>query len=366
MKTLSFVLLSSFLISGQASPLGNREVLRRHNGIALPRRLLLQSRMDAPAACAAITPNLPPASSSSTDPTLSSNATASRRHFSDISFSSEDEISSSFVESVTTLVSSWESLCISSGIDFSFHDSCLDLGGFDTVGALLENADPCDQQDIADRMITFAKSDGIRNKGDLINFALGYRRHARHAVRIFDILPSSLFCSRAPINAELVGVYNAQLEGCNPGIFGSSASALVPFGSDGTCPYGMSADVSTCGCSGGDDSSVSSSDDSTTSGDSSDPSDSTDDSSDSTDDPSDTTDSTSSSDSSDASTTSTASSDASTETSSTDTSSAAASSDSSAATATDPAAADVTPTNTNGPNFQPTDISGNVNDPEGR
>ncbi|PPQ63283.1 hypothetical protein CVT24_006808 [Panaeolus cyanescens] len=396
MKTLSFVLLSLFFVSGQASPLGDREVLRRHNGIALSRRHLLQSRTDAPPACAALAPALPPVSS----PTVSgasSSSPATRRHFSGVSLSSDEEFSSSFVESVTTMVSSWESLCLDCG-DVSLSDTCLGFGGFDTINALLETADACDQQVIADRMITFAKSDGIRNRDDLIKFAIGYRKHARHAVRIFDVLPSSLYCLRAPINPELVGVYNAQIEGCNPGVFGSSASALVPFGSDGTCPYGMSADVSTCGCSGGDDSSATTTDDGTSSDDTTDSTDSTDDSSDSTDttndssdstgstddssdstdsstdDSSDSSDNTDSSDSSDTSATSTDTSTATdpSDSSSTSVGSATASADNSVATLTDStssadaSASIVTPTDTSGPNVQPTDISGNVNDPQGR
>jgi len=428
MKTFAFVLLS-LLLSVTATPLGDRAVFRRHNGTPLSRRYILQSRQDAPAACAALPsnttavpdptatdlpsvdpsttdnstdttdPSLTPSNTTIADPTATGNSTAisnstaitnstattnstvSRRFwarhggfqgfsggFSETTFEHTSvSVSVSFEEEVSTFVSSWDDLCLNSGGDIFTNDPCVNLGGSFGIDALLETADPCDQQHIADSIITFAKSDGITNRDDLINYGISFRKHARRAVEILGVVPSSLFCLEAPINPEIVGVYNDQCDGVNPGIFGSPNSPLVPFGSSGTCPYEMDADVDSCGCvssdgtdDSGDDSSDSSdstdstddSSDSTDSGDdSSDSSDSTDDSSDSSDSTDDSSDSSDSTDSSDASSTD------STDASSTDTADASATT--SDATVTPPP----DPT---GPEPQPTDISGNVNDPSGR
>lgn len=407
MKTFAFVLLS-VILSATATPLGDRAVFRRHNGIALSRRYILQSRQDAPAACAALPSNTtavpdptatdlptvdpstadnstdttdPSLTSSNTtvaDPTATDNSTATAnstvtrrfwaRHgfhggFSDTTFE-HTSVSVSFEETITSFVSQWDDLCLNSGGDIFTHDPCVNLGGSFAIDALLETADPCDQQDIADSIITFAKSDGIRNRDALINYGISFRRHARRSVEILGVVPSSLFCLRAPINPELVGVYNEQCDGVNPGVFGSPNTPLVPFGAAGTCPLGMSPDVDTCGCvsSDGTDDSTDTSDSTDSTDDSSDSTDSTDDSSDATDstgDSSDSTDSTdaSSTDSSDASSTDSA--DASTATDATSTDTADATAATSDATVTPPP----DPT---GPNFQPTDISGNVNDPAGR
>jgi hypothetical protein len=328
--------------------------------------------------------------------TTTTNSTATRRFwarhgFSGFGFSdgfsehSSVSVSVSFEESVTTFVQTWEDLCLVSGGDIFTHDPCVNLGGSFGIDALLETADPCDQQDLADSMITFAKSRGIENRDDLIDYAIRFRKHARRSVEILGVIPSSLFCLKASINPELNGIYNEQIDGANPGLFGSPNDALVPFGSSGTCPYEMTADVDSCGCIGSDgsdssdstdssdssdgsdstdstdgtDDSSDSSDSTDGSDDSSDSTDGTDDSSDSTDGTDDSSDSTDSSDSSDG--TSTDSSDA----SATDSADASAATDASSTAST--ADATVTPPpDATGPNFQPTDISGNVNDPAGR
>ena len=149
----------------------------------------------------------------------------------DDKFSIHDSTSISFEESVSTFVETWETLCLSSGGDIFTNDPCTSLAGFAGIDALLETADPCDQQFIADSMITFAKSEGIVNSDSLISFALSYRRHARNAVEVLGVIPSSLFCLETPVNTELIGVYNEQLSGCNPGLFGSPTVSMVPFGS---------------------------------------------------------------------------------------------------------------------------------------
>lgn len=219
------------------------------------------SRTSAPAACAALTPSasdsstdpsstdIPTVDPTTTDPSLTDPSTAdtssSRRSTQfwardssfgesfgiDDKFAFHDSTAISFEESVSTFVQTWETLCLSSGGDIFTNDPCTSFGGFAGIDALLETADPCDQHFIADSMITFAKSEGIVNSDDLINFAISYRKHARNAVKVLDVIPSSLFCLEAPINTELVGVYNEQLDGCDPGLFGSPTTSMVPFGS---------------------------------------------------------------------------------------------------------------------------------------
>ena len=79
-------------------------------------------------------------------------------------------------------------------------------------------------------MIDFAKSAGVTNKDALIANAIAYRKHPRNALNINGVTPSTLFCETAPRNVELKGIVNAQLDGVDPGLFGSPATGIVPFG----------------------------------------------------------------------------------------------------------------------------------------
>ncbi|KAF9447265.1 hypothetical protein P691DRAFT_671883 [Macrolepiota fuliginosa MF-IS2] len=143
----------------------------------------------------------------------------------------------------------WQQLCLASGGDIFIENSpCVDLAGKGGLSALLVDADPCAQQDVADAMITFAKSEGVVNSDALISFALQYRRHPRNAINILGVVPSTFYCQRAPLHPELAGVSNAQLSGVNPGLFGSPNLPMVPFGANGTCPFGSTPDVSSCTC----------------------------------------------------------------------------------------------------------------------
>ena len=47
---------------------------------------------------------------------------------------------------------------------------------------------------------------------------------------INGVTQSTLFCERAPHNKELSGVVNAQLQGVDPGLFGSPSTGIVAFG----------------------------------------------------------------------------------------------------------------------------------------
>ncbi|KAF7440642.1 hypothetical protein PC9H_000989 [Pleurotus ostreatus] len=150
------------------------------------------------------------------------------------------------------VATAWQELCLISGADVftpTGDDSpCVKLAGFDGINALLANAGPCDQQDNADAMIDFAKSPGVSNSDVLINFAIQYRKHARNALNVLGVVPSTPYCQKPPRNAELKGIVNSQLDGVDPGVFGGPNSPMVSFGAPGTCPFGTTPDVATCSC----------------------------------------------------------------------------------------------------------------------
>ncbi|KAH9981073.1 hypothetical protein BGW80DRAFT_1268235 [Lactifluus volemus] len=129
----------------------------------------------------------------------------------------------------------FQDLCLNSGGDIHTNDPCVQLAGIDGINGLLSTAAVCDQQNNADNMIDFAKSPGVTNQAALIAAAIA-------------ITPSTPYCTTPPRNQELVGVFNAQLPGVNPGLFGGPSGPIVAFGSDGTCPAGQTPDVSTCSC----------------------------------------------------------------------------------------------------------------------
>ncbi|KAH9160848.1 hypothetical protein EDB89DRAFT_1862179 [Lactarius sanguifluus] len=127
---------------------------------------------------------------------------------------------------------SWQDLCVKSGgkRNGTGGDPCVKPAGQNGIAALLANADPCARQDNADSMVDFAKSPGVKNEQALIANAVAYRKHPRNAPNIDGVVPSTLFCEKAPRNEELSGVVNAQLQGVDPGMFGSPKTGLVAFG----------------------------------------------------------------------------------------------------------------------------------------
>lgn len=129
------------------------------------------------------------------------------------------------------MAQTWQDLCLNSGGDIITNDPCVFLAGLGGIDALQADADTCAQQDIADTMITFAKSEGVTNSDALIAQAIAYRRHARNAINILGVIPGTLYCQKAPINSELSGVVNGQLSGVTPGLYGSPSIPIVPFGS---------------------------------------------------------------------------------------------------------------------------------------
>jgi len=144
---------------------------------------------------------------------------------------------------------SWQNLCVASGGPRDpNNDPCVVLAGINGINALLANADACAQQNNADAMIDFAKLPGINNEQALIANAVAYRQHPRNALNINGVVPSTPFCQTAPRNPELNGVVNGQLDGVDPGLFGSPSTTIVGFGAPGTCPFGQTPDVATCTC----------------------------------------------------------------------------------------------------------------------
>ncbi|KAH9019136.1 hypothetical protein EDB85DRAFT_2009654 [Lactarius pseudohatsudake] len=117
---------------------------------------------------------------------------------------------------------SWQDLCVKSGgkRNGAGGDPCVKLAGQNGIAALLANADPCAQQDNADAMVDFAKSPGVKNEQALIANAIAYRKHPRNALNIDGVVPSTFSG----------GVVNAQLQGVDPGLFGSPNTGLVAFG----------------------------------------------------------------------------------------------------------------------------------------
>jgi len=128
------------------------------------------------------------------------------------------------------LALAWQNLCFASGGDIFTNDPCVELAGLGGINALLANANPCDQQDVADAMIDFARSEGVINSDELIAFAIQYRQHPRNALNILGVVPSSPYCLVAPRNPELFGIYNGQVDGVVPGLYGGPNVPIVPFG----------------------------------------------------------------------------------------------------------------------------------------
>jgi hypothetical protein len=143
---------------------------------------------------------------------------------------------------------SWQDLCLKSGGDLQTNTPCVTLAGDNGISSLLANADACAQQDNADAMVDFAKSKGVTNKQALIDNAIAYRKHPRNALNINGVTPSTPFCQKAPKNSELDGVVNGQLDGVDPGLFGSPKTGIVAFGDPSSCPIGKKPDVATCTC----------------------------------------------------------------------------------------------------------------------
>jgi len=272
---LSLTLCVTAALLSTASPLGDRRVLsRKHTGAPLARRFILSSRFDAPAACAAnpvptgdsgnattipdplnVTDTATPDNSTIAVPIAGDNSTVPDTPVDANATTPADNSTIPANGTVTKRYGSWNfddtwfDLCMNSGGNLFYDDTdpCFDYG-IDGFSALFADADVCAQQDLADQMITFAKSEGITNSADLIQVAVAYRQLPRESVEIFGFYPSTPYCNKLSINTELRGIWNEQPEGVTSGLFGGPNYPIVPFGEDGSCPYGQYPDVTSCSC----------------------------------------------------------------------------------------------------------------------
>ncbi|KAK1216376.1 hypothetical protein PQX77_020990 [Marasmius sp. AFHP31] len=205
-------------------------------------------------------PSIPPGNSTSTSPgspvsTSDGNATATQTISTPIASSStvstNDTLHTKRFGGFTfpSFLLNWQDLCLQCvGKILSIDSPCITLGGLQGIDALLADADPCAQQDVADAMITFAKKKGVLNREELVSFAVAYRRHPRDAVSILGIIPATPYCLRAPFNQELTGVVNEQLEGVTIGLYGGPHYPIIKFGEHGSCPFGTVPNVASCSC----------------------------------------------------------------------------------------------------------------------
>ncbi|KAF8891321.1 hypothetical protein BD779DRAFT_197018 [Infundibulicybe gibba] len=323
MKNIFAILPISLAAFVAASPLGDRAVFHKVKNVGVPRvgarRYILQSRVDSPPACVALasTPSnattfpgpdlsnttipstnisstdnstfpgpdlsnttIPSANASSADnstiPSAVNSTSSDPTGLQDNSTSTTNSSSAANTTTVSTrsprlvriaqddlpdIAQHWQDLCLASGGDIFTNEPCVNLAGVNGINALLATADPCDQQDNADAMIVFAKSPGVTNSEALIAAAIAYRQHPRNTMNILGVVPSTMYCQKAPQSQELVGVTNTQLDGVDPGLYGSPSIPIVPFGEPGTCPFGQTPDVSTCSCLNGADTSATNSTD---------------------------------------------------------------------------------------------------------
>ncbi|KAJ4487729.1 hypothetical protein J3R30DRAFT_3695322 [Lentinula aciculospora] len=216
-------LLAFAVFTSDASPLGDRSLFSSYSDTG-SRSFILRSQTTPPPACNATQTSAPHPGS------LVAKRTAA---------------------SASITASGWSDLCTACGIsDLSITNLCFNLGQDGWGYALSAVADACVQQNVADEMISFSKIPGILNSDDIMSYAISYRQVPREAVSVLGVVPSTLYCMIPPINPELNGIVNEQPAGVSPGLFGSPSVSVVPFGSDGTCPYGSSPDVSTCACTG--------------------------------------------------------------------------------------------------------------------
>ena len=93
------------------------------------------------------------------------------------------------------------------------------------IGTLLGGSPECDQQNLADDLIDFAKS---RNLNGLIDVARRFRQAERNVNPFANRNPCSRFCQQQPRNAELRGLVQAQDPNCNLEAFFAAGNARPP------------------------------------------------------------------------------------------------------------------------------------------
>jgi len=286
--SLTFCVTAALLST--ASPLGDRRILSRKSA-PLARRFILASRWDVPSSCAALPPSgpgnatmipdsmnvtvtatpdnstvgVPIAGDNSTvvGAPVDTNVTAPADNSTVVGAPVDTNVTAPADNStatanttVTKRYSSWNfdqtwaDLCMNSDADLSDYEGsnpCFDYG-VDGYNALCADADVCAQQEVADAMVTFAKSKGVCNSAELIQVAVAYRKLPRESEEMFGFYPSTPYCNKISVNTELWGIWNEQPEGVTVGLYGGPNYPIVPFGETGSCPYGQFPAVNSCSC----------------------------------------------------------------------------------------------------------------------
>ncbi|KAH8099928.1 hypothetical protein BXZ70DRAFT_1008447 [Cristinia sonorae] len=133
---------------------------------------------------------------------------------------------------------------------------CASLAG-QAITPLLAAQPECSQQDMADLIIDTAQQFDDATKATMIQLAIEYRQAEKNTPPDFSANPpinrNSVFCQKAPKNAELNGLVQAQDPANDPNIFfdpatkasvekGAQANTF-PFGSDNSAPSNPSPTV---------------------------------------------------------------------------------------------------------------------------
>ncbi|EJD06901.1 uncharacterized protein FOMMEDRAFT_17361 [Fomitiporia mediterranea MF3/22] len=126
---------------------------------------------------------------------------------------------------------------------------CATLAG-QAISTLLAGADECAQQDMADQIIDAAQQFDDATKQNMINLAVQFRQAEKNTPPDFTTNPptnrNSVFCQKAPANAELNGLVQAQDPANDPNIFFDPATkSSVTLGSQpNTFPFGTASSAS--------------------------------------------------------------------------------------------------------------------------
>ncbi|KAG8967675.1 hypothetical protein FRC03_009512 [Tulasnella sp. 419] len=113
------------------------------------------------------------------------------------------------------------------------------------ISKLLAASPVCDQQDHADAIIDAARAQDADVAVKMIDIAVRFRQCEKNTPPDFTTNPptlrNSLFCQKAPKNAELDGLVQAQDPANDPNLFFDPATkTTVTLGAPGTIPFGGS------------------------------------------------------------------------------------------------------------------------------
>ncbi|KAF8500661.1 hypothetical protein BU17DRAFT_58993 [Hysterangium stoloniferum] len=125
---------------------------------------------------------------------------------------------------------------------------CGVLGGR-VPGTLLVAADPCEQQDLADDIINASKQQDAATAATMVALAVKFRQCEKNTPPDFSKNPpalrNSVFCRKAPANAQLNGLVQAQDPANDPSLFfdvATQSTVLKGFQAN-TFPLGQGGEV---------------------------------------------------------------------------------------------------------------------------